>query len=250
MKPVGILKRWSRAGARPQTRPASRRRPPSSARRPAELMTIASLIEAEGRGDDMPKISRVIYNRLDGPGDKGGTNGRSDRRIVAYGLGLWPGSTELTTEQLAEDTPYNTYQRPVSRRPRSRRRVTTPSPQRPTRPTATGTTTSRSTSRRARPSSPRTYDGFLEGYKDEYKAYCTPPTHAESDPEPADVSGGSGRRCGVLGDPIAHSLSPVLHRAGTPSSDWTGPTTPTGSAPAGCAEFLVGTGRGRGAGCR
>jgi shikimate dehydrogenase len=29
------------------------------------------------------------------------------------------------------------------------------------------------------------------------------------------VSGGSpaGRRCGVLGDPIAHSLSPVLHRA-------------------------------------
>ncbi len=25
---------------------------------------------------------------------------------------------------------------------------------------------------------------------------------------------GSGRRCGVLGDPIAHSLSPVLHRAG------------------------------------
>ncbi len=29
------------------------------------------------------------------------------------------------------------------------------------------------------------------------------------------MSGGSpaGRRCGVLGDPIAHSLSPVLHRA-------------------------------------
>lgn len=25
---------------------------------------------------------------------------------------------------------------------------------------------------------------------------------------------GSGRRCGVLGDPISHSLSPVLHRAG------------------------------------
>ncbi len=24
----------------------------------------------------------------------------------------------------------------------------------------------------------------------------------------------SGRRCGVLGDPVAHSLSPVLHRAG------------------------------------
>jgi shikimate dehydrogenase len=25
---------------------------------------------------------------------------------------------------------------------------------------------------------------------------------------------GGHRRCGVLGDPIAHSLSPALHRAG------------------------------------
>ena len=47
---------------------------------PGELMIIASLIEAEGRGDDMPKISRVIYNRLDGPGDKGGTNGTAQHR--------------------------------------------------------------------------------------------------------------------------------------------------------------------------
>ena len=76
---------------------------------PGELMIIASLIEAEGRGDDMPKISRVIYNRLDGPGDKGGTNGTLGiDAAIAYGLGLSPGSTELTPEQLAEDTPYNT----------------------------------------------------------------------------------------------------------------------------------------------
>ena len=76
---------------------------------PGELMTIASLIEAEGRGDDMPKISRVIYNRLDGPGDKGGTNGTLGiDASIAYGLGLSPGSTELTPDQLAEDTPYNT----------------------------------------------------------------------------------------------------------------------------------------------
>ena len=40
----------------------------------AEIMTIASLIQAEGRGSDMPKVSRVIYNRLDGPGDQQGTN--------------------------------------------------------------------------------------------------------------------------------------------------------------------------------
>jgi shikimate dehydrogenase len=32
--------------------------------------------------------------------------------------------------------------------------------------------------------------------------------------EVVDVPGGStGRRCAVLGSPIAHSLSPVLHRA-------------------------------------
>jgi UPF0755 protein len=76
---------------------------------PAELMIIASLVQAEGRGSDMPKISRVIYNRLDGPGDKGGTNGTLGiDAAIAYGLGLSPGSTELTPDQLAEDTPYNT----------------------------------------------------------------------------------------------------------------------------------------------
>ena len=32
---------------------------------PHEIMTIASLIEAEGRGKYRVKISRVIYNRLE-----------------------------------------------------------------------------------------------------------------------------------------------------------------------------------------
>ena len=52
-----------------------------------------------------------------------------------------------------------------------------------------------------------TYDEFLE-YKDEYTEYCD---HVRR----LLMSGAeaSGRRCGVLGDPIAHSLSPVLHRA-------------------------------------
>ncbi len=72
---------------------------------PAELMIIASLIEAEGRGDDMPKISRVIYNRLDGPGDQGGTNGRLQiDASVNYGLDQELG-VALTTEQLQQDTP-------------------------------------------------------------------------------------------------------------------------------------------------
>lgn len=79
---------------------------------PAELMIIASLVEAEGRGDDMAKISRVIYNRLDGPGDKGGTNGLLQiDASVNYGLDQELG-VALTTEQLQQDTPYNTYTRP------------------------------------------------------------------------------------------------------------------------------------------
>ncbi len=74
---------------------------------PHELMTIASLIEAEGRGDDMPKISRVIYNRLDVPNDSD-TNGLLQiDASVAYGLGERLG-VALTEEQLATDTPYNT----------------------------------------------------------------------------------------------------------------------------------------------
>ena len=79
---------------------------------PAEVMVIASLVEAEGRGDDMPKIARVIYNRLDGPGDKAGTNGLLQiDASVNYGLDQELG-VALTTEQLQQDTPYNTYTRP------------------------------------------------------------------------------------------------------------------------------------------
>ena len=59
----------------------------------------------------MPKIARVIYNRLDGPGDQGGTNGRLQiDASVNYGLDQELG-VALTTEQLEQDTPYNTYTR-------------------------------------------------------------------------------------------------------------------------------------------
>jgi UPF0755 protein len=111
MKPVAILKamvtRWQEAAdaAGLEDKAAA------LGHTPAELMIIASLIQAEGRGDDMPKISRVIYNRLDGPGDKGGTNGTLGIDASnAYGLGL-SGTTALTEEQLAQDTPYDTRRR-------------------------------------------------------------------------------------------------------------------------------------------
>lgn len=78
---------------------------------PHELMTIASLVEAEGRGEDMNKIARVILNRLEGPGDKGGTNGRLQiDATVNYALGR-KGTTALTNAETQDtDSPYNTYQ--------------------------------------------------------------------------------------------------------------------------------------------
>ena len=172
MKPVAILKmmvaRWQEAAdaADLETKAAE------LGHTPAELMIIASLIEAEGRGDDMPKIARVIYNRLDGPGDKGGTNGTLGiDAAIAYGLGLSPGSTELTPDQLAEDTPYNT-------------RINAGLP--PTPIEAPGDDAIAAAANPAEGdwyyyvtvdlSTGETkfyedYDGFLEG-RDEYKAYC------------------------------------------------------------------------------
>jgi UPF0755 protein len=80
---------------------------------PAEVMTIASLIQAEGRGSDMPKISRVIYNRLDGPGDKEGTNGLLQiDATVNYALHR-KGVVAVTTDETQNTvSPYNTYKTP------------------------------------------------------------------------------------------------------------------------------------------
>jgi UPF0755 protein len=76
---------------------------------PAEVMTIASLIQVEGRGSDMPKISRVIYNRLDGPGDKEGTLGKLQiDATVNYALHR-KGVVAVTEADTQVDSPYNTY---------------------------------------------------------------------------------------------------------------------------------------------
>jgi UPF0755 protein len=172
MKPVRILKmmvdRWREAA----DAAGLEERAAELGKTPGELMIIASLVEAEGRGDDMPKIARVIYNRLDGPGDKGGTNGTLGiDASIAYGLGLSPGSTELTPEQLAEDTPYNT-------------RINAGLP-----PTPIEAPGDDAIAAAANPAEGdwyyyvtvdlatgetkfyEDYDGFLEG-RDEYKAYC------------------------------------------------------------------------------
>lgn len=74
---------------------------------PAQVMTIASLIEAEGRGDDMPKIARVIYNRLETPGAP--TYGKLEiDATVNYAIGRDDLGVALSSADLAVDSPYNT----------------------------------------------------------------------------------------------------------------------------------------------
>ncbi|QCX27448.1 endolytic transglycosylase MltG [Nocardioides jishulii] len=74
---------------------------------PAELMTVASLVEAEGRGDDMAKIATVIYNRVENPG--AGTGGKLQiDATVNYALGR-TGTIAVTTDETLTDHPYNTY---------------------------------------------------------------------------------------------------------------------------------------------
>ena len=73
-----------------------------------KVITIASLIERETAGGDQARIASVIYNRLDGPGDKAGTNGllQVDASVL-YGLPDHEGG--ITQSDLESDTPYNLY---------------------------------------------------------------------------------------------------------------------------------------------
>lgn len=76
---------------------------------PEQIMTVASLVEAEGRGDDMSKIARVIYNRVENPGTAGQAGFLQIDATVNYALGK-SGSTELGgVDVQSVDSPYNTY---------------------------------------------------------------------------------------------------------------------------------------------
>jgi UPF0755 protein len=112
-KPVQMLTdmvtRWKQAAADDGLVAAAAR----LGKTPAQLMTIASLVQAEGRGSDMPKIARVIYNRLDGPGDKGGTNGLLQiDATVNYALHRKGVVAVTTAETQDTQSPYNTYLNP------------------------------------------------------------------------------------------------------------------------------------------
>ncbi|MEO6510282.1 MAG: endolytic transglycosylase MltG [Nocardioides sp.] len=76
---------------------------------PGEIMTVASLIEAEGRGNYRPKIARVIYNRLEiDPNPAAGL--LQIDATVNFALGK-PGPAVLTQDEIdsVADSPYNTY---------------------------------------------------------------------------------------------------------------------------------------------
>ncbi|MER6949924.1 endolytic transglycosylase MltG [Nonomuraea sp. NPDC000554] len=71
---------------------------------PQELVTIASIIQAEaGRYEDMPKIARVIYNRLE---HKPPMKLKMDSTLM-YGLNDY--RTSATNAQLQSNTKYNSY---------------------------------------------------------------------------------------------------------------------------------------------
>lgn len=70
-------------------------------RSPYEVLVVASLVQAEGVTNDFAKVARVIYNRLDA---------RMPLQLdstVSYALGIT--DIQLNDEQLATDSPYNTY---------------------------------------------------------------------------------------------------------------------------------------------
>jgi UPF0755 protein len=100
-----MVKRWSQAAEAADLEGAAQR----LGYTPQQLMTVASLVEAESnREADRGKVARVIYNRL----ETDATNKLLQiDATVNYGIGRNLG-VGLTTEDLAVDSPYNTYRNP------------------------------------------------------------------------------------------------------------------------------------------
>jgi UPF0755 protein len=100
-----MVQRWDQAAQEADLEGAARQ----LGYTPQQLMVVASLVEAESNRDqDRGKVARVIYNRLE--------TGKTDKLLqidatVNYGIGRNLG-VGLTTEDLAVDSPYNTYQNP------------------------------------------------------------------------------------------------------------------------------------------
>ena len=73
-----------------------------------DIVTVASLIEKETDGTDQGRIASVIYHRLEGPGDRGGTYGLL--QIDASLLYALPNHTgPITSADLETESAYNLY---------------------------------------------------------------------------------------------------------------------------------------------
>ena len=74
----------------------------TASRPPLELLTIASIVEAEARrAEDYPKVARVIYNRL--------AAGMPLQMDSTVNYALKADKTIVTLKDLGVDSPYNTY---------------------------------------------------------------------------------------------------------------------------------------------
>ena len=92
-----MVTRWKQAAADSDLVAASKK----AKLTPYEVLTVASLLQAEAQPKDFAKVARVIYNRLD-----------KDMPLqldttVLYALGR--SGTHLSPEDLQTDSPYNTY---------------------------------------------------------------------------------------------------------------------------------------------
>lgn len=74
------------------------------------ILTVASIIQREGKTMDFPKVARVIYNRMDGSNNE--TFGKLQMDSTAqYGYGeLHAGAVGSSQEALDDKNPWNTYQ--------------------------------------------------------------------------------------------------------------------------------------------
>ena len=180
-------------------------------RSPYEVLIVASMIEKEAKVDeDRALIARVIYNRL-----FVGTPLQIDATLY-YGQ---DSSTPFSTLQ-SIDTPYNTYlhlglpptpitnparsrSRPrcTPRRTRTRRRAPVASP-------ASGSTTCGGQERATR------LRHHVRGPPEERREGPGGRTARVSRPAaPALAISGRTRVAGIIGSPVAHSLSPAMHNA-------------------------------------
>ncbi|WP_183092342.1 endolytic transglycosylase MltG [Nocardioides stalactiti] len=101
----GMVERWEQAAADLDLEAAAE----EIGYTPHEVMTVAALVEAEGRGSDMPKIARVVYNRVENPGTAGQAGFLQIDATVDFALGR-PLTVGLTQEEReTAPGPYNTF---------------------------------------------------------------------------------------------------------------------------------------------